>query len=442
MARPLKILHILDHSLPLYSGYTFRSQSILKAQIERGWTPIAVTSAKHEENWRGAIEEKESIGGVTYYRTGPVPMISLPLRRELRIMSVLYRRIRAIVDVERPDILHAHSPVLNALPALLAGRRLGIPVVYEVRALWEDAAVDHGTYAPGSWKYNAVRRLETWACRQADHLAVLCQGIKEEMVKRHVPATRITVVPNAINPEEFVPNGQDGVYRDQRLEGKRVIGFIGSFYRYEGLDLLIHAMAQLAATRSDVVLLLVGAGEVEDELKAQVKQFNLDKVVLMPGKLGHDEVYKVYAIADVLVYPRHSIRLTEMVTPLKPLEAMAMGRAVVASDIGGHRELIRHGSTGLLVAPESPSELAGAINRILDDSALRERLGRQAASWVREERCWDKVAGLYREVYRTALKKTRHSEEEIATFFNDSPRWPASDIQTHQLQPQRNIETR
>ena len=418
MSRLLKILHILDHSLPLYSGYTFRSQSILKAQLKRGWLPVAVTSSKHEQSWKGAVQDKETLDGLTYYRTGSVSENSLPVKREIQIMSMLYRRIRTIVDVERPDILHAHSPVLNAIPALWAGRQLGIPVVYEVRALWEDAAVDHGSYNPGSWKYNAVRRLETWTCQRADHLAVLCQGIKEEMVKRHVPATKITVVPNAINPEEFVPNGQDGVYRDQRLEGKRVIGFIGSFYRYEGLDLLIHAMAQLAATRSDVVLLLVGAGEVEDELKAQVKQFNLDKVVLMPGKLGHDEVHKVYAIADVLVYPRHSIRLTEMVTPLKPLEAMAMGRAVIASDIGGHRELIRQGSTGLLVAPESPSELAGAINRILDDAALRERLGQQAASWVRDERCWEKVADLYREVYGAALKQTRHSEEEIAAFVH------------------------
>jgi PEP-CTERM/exosortase A-associated glycosyltransferase len=412
----LKILHVLDHSLPLYSGYVFRSQSILKSQLKRGWRPVVVTSSKHEESLKTECLEKETIEGLTYYRSGSVSVNSFPGRREARIMSTLARRIRSVADIERPHILHAHSPVLNAIPALWVGRQLGIPVVYELRALWEDGAVDLGSYTRNSWKYQTVRALETWACRYADHLAVLCQGIKDELVRRGIASEKITIVPNAVNPEEFSPDGRAVVSLDKRMEGKKVIGFAGSFYRWEGLDLLIQALARLAAARSDVVLLLVGEGAVESELRTEVKNLGLNDLVIMPGKLSHHEVRKVYTLSDVLVYPRHSIRVTEMVTPLKPLEAMSMGRAVVASDIGGHREIIRHGCTGLLVPPGDVTQLAETLNRVLDDSDLRQRLGRAAAAWVRQERCWETVGILYDDIYATALKSVRPVVSKLNGF--------------------------
>ena len=174
----LKILHVLDHSLPLHSGYTFRSQSIFRTQQKRGWQAVVVTSPKHEESWKGLRNEYEEIGGIGYYRTGVVAGGRLPLLAEHRLMAALQRRLREAIAMERPDIIHAHSPILNALPALRVARETRIPVVYEIRAFWEDAAVDHGSYGPHSWKYALLRAAETRVCHRVAEVAVLCQGLR------------------------------------------------------------------------------------------------------------------------------------------------------------------------------------------------------------------------------------------------------------------------
>jgi len=315
-------------------------------------------------------------------------------------MAALARRIREVASLESPDVLHPHSPVLNALPALWAGRRLGLPVVYDIRAFWEDAAVDHGSYGPHSWKYRLVRAVETWVCRRADQVAVLCGGLKDDLTGRGIPGEKLTVVPNGISIEDFghwEPNEQ---YRTAwSLAGKRVVGFIGSFYRYEGLDLLVKAFARLAPARPDLRLLLVGGGEVEGELRADVTRLALDEKVIMPGRLPHEVIPGIYGLTDVLAYPRHAMRLTELVTPLKPLEAMAQGKAIVASDIGGHRELIQHGRTGLLFRPDDASALAEALAALLDDGQLQRSLADEAARTVRQERSWDQTLSAYADIY-------------------------------------------
>ncbi|MEW6326657.1 MAG: TIGR04063 family PEP-CTERM/XrtA system glycosyltransferase [Thermodesulfobacteriota bacterium] len=407
----MKILHILDHSLPLHSGYTFRSQSIFEAQRKRGWHPLIVISPKHEESWKGPWAREEEIGGFCYYRTGPVSRNGIPFEAEVRLMTALGRRIQEVAGREKPDILHAHSPVLNAIPALRVGRKLGIPVVYEIRAFWEDAAVDHGTYSQDSWKYKLVKFMETWVCRKADQISVLCRGLKEDLIKRGIPAEKLSVIYNGINPGDFKRCEPDTEYQKAwKLEGKTVIGFIGSFYRYEGLDLLVQAFSHLtprlqASKSPNIVLLLVGRGEMEDELKAQIKRLQLEEKVIMPGRIPHDRIPGVYALVDVLAYPRYSMRLTELVTPLKPLEAMAMGKALVASDVGGHRELIRHSETGLLFPAGNVSALSESLERLLVDYTLRERIQEQEAIWVRQHHTWEITTAVYDQVYARALGK-------------------------------------
>ena len=411
----LRTLHVLDHSLPLHSGYSFRSQAILRAQRKRGWEPVALTSPKHEESWKGPWQQEEEIGGFKYYRCGASPRGTLPAEAELRLMRALARRIGEVAAIEKPDLLHAHSPVLNALPALRVGRKLGIPVVYEIRAFWEDAAVDHGTYGQDSWKYKLVKSIESWVCRRADQVAVLCQGLKEDLIQRGIPSSKLTVVYNGIDPADFHLREPDAEYRRiWGIAGKKAIGFIGSFYRYEGLDLLLQALVRLKATQPDVILLLVGSGEMEAKLKEQVRQLRLEDSVIMPGRIPHERIAGVYALTDVLVYPRYSMRLTELVTPLKPLEAMAMGRAVVASDIGGHRELIRHGHTGLLFPAGNVAALAETLAGLLNDRAARHRLEAQGVEWVRGKHSWDKTTAVYAEIYSRALRNspTRSAQKE------------------------------
>ncbi len=404
-SRPLRVLHILDHSLPIHTGYTFRSANILNEQRRRGWLPSALTSPKHEASWKDAAPDAEEISGFRYYRTGPSPDAKLPFQSEIKLMQALAKRIEHVARIEKPDILHAHSPVLNGLPALWVGNKLDIPVVYEIRAFWEDAAVDHGTYAEDSLKYKMVRALETFTCRHAGQVAVLCNGLKRDLIARGIPEDKLTVVFNGINPDDFRLLEPDPRLA-QRLgvAGKRVLGFLGSFYRYEGLSLLVDAMSKIAAKRRDVVLLLVGGGEVEGELREQVQRLGMQESVIFPGRIPHQEVPGVYALVDVLVYPRFSMRLTELVTPLKPLEAMAMGKPLVASDIGGHRELIQNGATGILSKPGDVNELVGALELLLDDGALRARLAMQGYEWVRANHSWQRTLSVYEGIYAKALR--------------------------------------
>lgn len=406
----MKILHILDHSLPLHSGYTFRSQNIFREQRKMGFDPVILTSSKHEASWEGERLKKETIGGFDYYRTGPVEGSVLPFMSERQLMSALRKRLMAVIEIEKPEILHAHSPVLNAFPTIKAGKKFNIPVVYEIRAFWEDAAVDHGTYKENSIKYRITRALETRACKKVDHVAILCNGLKQDLIKRGIPANKITPVFNGVNPDDFKPTPPDEEYmKEWNLEGKKVIGFIGSFYRYEGLDLLIKAFARIADKYPDLTLLLVGGGEMEKELKSQAKILGLNSSVqgsmvhgpriLFPGRIPHERVPGVYSMIDILAYPRYPMRLTELVTPLKPLEAMAMGNALVASDVGGHHELIKHGETGLLFEAGNENALAETLDRLLADERVCSHLKQTGEKWVRMYHSWTITTEVYSDIY-------------------------------------------
>ena len=396
----MKILHILDHSLPLHSGYTFRSQNIFRSQQNMGYAPVILTSPKHEESLKKQTPRTETINGFTYYRTGPVKA-ALPFVSELRLMHALYRTILAVAEIEKPALIHAHSPVLNAIPAIRAARKLNLPVVYEIRAFWEDAAVDHGTYAEHSWKYNLTRSIETRVCKKADHVCILCNGLKNDLIRRGIPADKITPVFNGVNPDDLKPVPPDPDYQTAwRLENKKVVGFVGSFYRYEGLDLLVRAFAEIAGKHPDAVLLLVGGGEMEPELSALIRDHGLQDRVIMPGRIPHERIAGVYALIDILAYPRYAMRLTELVTPLKPLEAMSMQKALVASDVGGHKELIQDGRTGLLFPAGNANALAAKIDMILTDKALETRLQQQGGQWVRQHHTWEATTAVYQTIYR------------------------------------------
>ncbi|MDR1853403.1 MAG: glycosyltransferase, exosortase A system-associated [Azoarcus sp.] len=392
----MRILHIFDHSLPLHSGYTFRSAAILREQRALGWETLHLTSPKQGETEAA----RESFDGLEFHRTPPPPS-GLPGVAEWRQMRATAARILEVAQAAKPDILHAHSPVLNAFPALWAGRRLGVPVVYEIRAFWEDAAVDHGSTRAGSPRYRLTRWLETLAARRVAHVFTICEGLRADLAARGIAADKITVIPNAVDVENFSPGGKADpeLRRSLGLEGATVVGFIGSFYAYEGLDLLLDALPRLLAQRADVRLLLVGGGPQEENLKARAARLGVADAVVFAGRVPHEEVTRYYDQIDLLVYPRHAMRLTELVTPLKPLEAMAQERLFVASDVGGHRELIRDGETGRLFRAGDAAALADAV---LDMLTRRERwpdMKRAGRRFVEQERNWTNSVANYRAVY-------------------------------------------
>lgn len=412
--RHLKILHILDHSLPFHSGYALRTYNILRAQARLGWHPVALTSPEHNRITRTNGIQYETIEGFRYYRTRAACKALTQMSRTYRDAPLLSRRLGEVVAIEHPDILHVHSPVYNAWPALWTRMRTGIPVVYEVRAFWEDASIGQRRYSPCSWRYQLTAAMEKWMCRKADQVAVLCRGLKNDLIQRGISRDKINMVFNGVDLDDFQACPRDSqFFAEWKLEGKQVIGFIGSFFQYEGLDLLIEAMAQLAAARPNLALLLVGDGRMEAKLKEQVRRRGLCDRVIVPGRISHERIAGVYALIDVLVYPRYSMRLTELVTPLKPLEAMAMGKPVIASDIGGHREMIEHGRNGLLFAAGNVNALAETLRTVLDDPQLRRNLVAQASHCIAKH-SWHETAALYDDVYSRALARRRSPRARLA----------------------------
>ena len=403
----MKILHVLDHSIPLQSGYTFRTRAILREQRRRGWETAHVTSVKHVRS--GPPEEE--VDGLRFYRTAALGGIAsrVPGLRELAGIRRLEGRIEEILARERPDILHAHSPSLNGAAALRAARRHGLPVVYECRAFWEDAAVDHGTAREGGLRYRLTRAHETRVFRAADAVTCICEGLRDDILGRGVPAERVTVIPNAVDIDAFsMERRRDPALAEQLgLADHPVIGFIGSFYAYEGLALALDALLLLRARLPDLRLLLVGGGSQEANLRARAADFGLGRAVVFTGRVPHSEVGRYYDLVDAFVYPRLSMRLTDLVTPLKPLEAMAQGRIVVASDVGGHRELIRDGETGVLFRAGDAGALADAVAGVF---ASRERWPEMLVAgrrFVEQERNWRTSVARYEPVYRRLLERRR-----------------------------------
>ena len=400
----MRILHVFDHTLPLHSGYTFRSAAILHNQRKLGWDTCHLSSPKQ----LNCATLEDDADGLHFYRT-PKPtglLTRLPGGEPFAEMRATEKRLLGLARDLQPDVIHAHSPVLNAVPAIRVGRALGIPVVYEIRAFWEDAAVDHGSTREGSLRYRLTRSLETWAVKHADAVTVICEGLRNDLIGRGIAADKITVIPNAVDIDKFSVGGAPDAALKMKLGlgTSRVLGFIGSFYAYEGLDLLIAALPAILKQIPDVKVLLVGGGPQDAALRQQVMALDLKERVVFTGRVPHDEVNRYYDLIDVLVYARHPMRLTELVTPLKPLEAMAQGRLMVASDVGGHKELIQDGKTGVLFRAGYGGDLASKVVALLKYEQGWDAMKRNGRQFVENERNWVASVARYQSVYGGLLK--------------------------------------
>lgn len=393
----MRILHILDHGLPQHSGYAFRTRAIVKAQLARGWEVACLTGPRQIES----EGDPDVVDGITFFRTPRLLPARSPLAewREIRAVTA---RLDRLVEEWRPDLLHAHSPVLTAMAALPVARRRKLPLVYEIRAFWEDAAVGNGTGREGSARYRLTRMLETRAVRRADAVAVICEGLRGDLIARGIAAEKIMVSPNGVDLELFgaPPPRDEALARALGLADAEVVGFIGSYYDYEGIDDLIAAMPALVARRPKAALLLVGGGPMEGALKAQAAASPAADRIHFIGRVPHHEVERYYSLIDILAYPRKRMRLTELVTPLKPLEAMAQGKLVAASDVGGHRELIEDGVTGALFAPDDPAAIAQSLVGLFERRDLWPERRAAARAFVAAERNWASNISRYEPLYQ------------------------------------------
>ena len=400
-----KILHILDHSIPLHSGYTFRTRAILEQQRKRGWQTFHLTSAKQLNVQR----DKETVDGLDFYRSPALGTVTskIPLFNQWAVVQSLQKRLDEIIPEIKPDILHAHSPALNGLAALAMGKKYNIPVVYECRAFWEDAAVDHGTTSEGSLRYRITHALETHVFKRAAAVTTICEGLRQDIVQRGIDAKKITVIPNAVDIEKFsfAQPADVALQKKLGLDNKIVLGFIGSFYAYEGLPLLLEAMPIILKQQPGLRLLLVGGGPQETVIQQKVADLGLQDAVIFTGRVPHEQVQDYYNLVDIFVYPRLPMRLTELVTPLKPLEAMAQGRLVIASDVGGHRELIQDRQNGYLFKANDADALAATVAELLAHQSRWDDIRQQGRRFVEQERNWPKSVARYESAYQTALQQ-------------------------------------
>lgn len=401
----MRVLHVLDASLPIVAGYTARTASILESQSALGLDPVAVTGLRQD-----AHVDREVIGGLVHYRTklpeGLTGLAQTPIAREALEMGLLARRALQIYRETPYDLVHAHSPVLAGLPALGVARRLGLPSVYEVRAFWEDAAVDQGKGTEGSARWRTIHALETALCRGVDAVVTLCEGLRRDLVNRGIPEDRVTVIPNGVDTRKYAPRARDEGLADRYgLRGKIVIAYIGKLFRFEGVRLLLDALSRLIGEDDRIRGLIIGYGEAEADLNEQHARLGLHGKVILGGKVAPADIPALYGVADVLCYPRERLRITELTTPLKPLEAMSMGKPVVVSDVGGLRELVHDHTTGLFFRAGDVSDLVRVLGQLCREGDLRRRLGERGRAEMIRHRSWSTITQRYQGVYEAAAER-------------------------------------
>lgn len=394
--RSMKILHILDRSFPYTGGYTSRAHYIIQHQKKLGLEPIVLTSYRH-------ISEKdvEMMDGNMYYRMHSTvnPLFKIPILKELLEIYHLSKRIDELINTEEIQILHAHSPVLLGIAAIKAGVKNRIKTIYEIRAFWEDAATASNKYTERSLKYKMVRSLETQLCKRVDHIVTIAEGLCNDLIKRGISTYKINIVPNGVDHDKFTPLSKNKILVDKlKLDGKIVIGYIGQFFNFEGVSDLIDTMFTLTKERTDIFFLLVGGGEEEAEISQKFNEQTMSNIHF-EGRVPHDAVIDYYSVIDIFVYPRKSSRVTELTTPLKPLEALAMGKATVSSSVGGLIELVGK-ENGLFFPSGDKRALMECISRLLEDESLRIKLGKKGREMVLNQRTWAEISKKYIGIYK------------------------------------------
>lgn len=400
----MKVLHVLNASVPIVAGYTSRAKYIVNSQKEIGFHPSVLTSPRQG---RTGID-KEVIEGTNYFRADLPKGIALRgqgigIFKLIVELVVFYIRVKAAIRMVTPDLIHAHSPILWALPAFISARCRKIPFVYEIRALWEDAAVDSGATKERSARYLLTKIIETWLVKRAEHVVVICEGLKSEMLGRGINSEKITIIRNGVDSEVFRPMEKDrGLAEVLKLNRGVVVGYIGSLYKFEGVQRLVECLIKICAADKEVSGLIVGSGETEGDIRGMIEKFKMQERIIMVRQVPHREVKSYYSLMDILVYPRESKRLTELVTPLKPLEAMAMGKTVLASDVGGLSELVSNGRNGILFRKSDLKDLLEKLSFLISNAVFRDEIGRNARDSVRLSRDWRTICEGYRTVYEKA----------------------------------------
>ena len=416
LPEPGRVMYCV-HSTPAYNtnGYSVRTKGVASGLRESGSDVVVVGrsgypwDAKADVKSRARHRHEVEVDGVEYVHLPGNPLASTPVDRYiLECADAFVREAR----LQRPSVIQAASNFRVGLAALIAARRLGIPFVYEVRGLWE---VTEASAKPG-WdqteRYAVQTALETLVGSEADAVLAITGQTRDELVRRGVPAERITVAPNAVTPGEFLPLPRDTQYAASL--GVRtdvpVIGFAGSMVPYEGLDVLVDSAAVLRDEGVGFQVVIAGSGSAAAGLKEQVARLGLDDHVRFVGRVPGDHMPRLLSLFDIMPCPRLSQAVTEMVSPLKPLEAMSSMKAVVLSDVAPHRDIAGADQSRALLFPAGDARaLADVLRRLVQEPDLRADLGRTGRLWCLDERTWKGLATTVLGAHREATVVHDHS---------------------------------
>ena len=384
------------HSTPMFNsnGYSTRTKGIVHGLSQIGVDVSVVARVGYP--WDSEADSSKpkktrhvaTLDGVQYVHLPGSNLNTSPLDRYIIDgADALVREAK----LQRPSLIHAASNFRNALPALIAARRLGLPFVYEVRGLWEVTEASRKTDWDLTERYRLMADSETLVATEADLILAITQEIADELVRRGVPKSRIRLAPNSVDASAFLPLPSDDSYA-AKLKIRTdvpVIGFAGSIVDYEGLDTLLDATEILNAQGTQFQVVIAGSGSYSNELR-RIRDSRKIRNVTFTGRLPIAEMPRIYSLFDIMPCPRHSLPVTEMVSPLKPLEAFASSKSVVLSDVSPHRALSGADGERALLFPAGDAEaLAAALTRLIEDRELREEMGRRSRRWVRTNRSWN-----------------------------------------------------
>lgn len=397
-------LHLLTSSVPhTPSGYAVRSHAVLRAQVAAGVRVAAATRIGYPVSvGRLAARRCEVVDGVPYRRLLPLVQPRTVVERAARTVAEL----RPLADAFGPTVLHTTTPYGNGQILAALAAELDVPWVYEVRGLLEqtwvagrpDAAARDR--AATSERFALLRSQEAAVAAAADHVVALSATLRDDLVARGVPGERITVVPNGVDARLLtLPDpGPAAARRALGLPAEGYwVGTVTSVVDYEGLGTLVDAVALLRSRGLDVRACVVGDGVALPGLRRHVAAAGVAGAVLLRGRVPAAAVPRWHQALDAFVVPRRDLAVCRRVTPLKPVEAMALGRPVVASDLPALAEVLPDGA-GLLVPPDDATALADAIAGLRADPGAAAALTR-AGRAVAAERTWTRVGSAYRGLY-------------------------------------------
>jgi len=416
----LKILHYVHDAWPVQVGYTIRTHYIASTLCALGYRVSVCNSLIHDIRSLAAkglqVQRCTNKDGVQYFTVDPKifdhnwthAFLKSLSDRGVRGLTRLRRRLELPIytdwltsKIGKVDLVHSHSPPATGAEAARLAKRLRVPMVYEVRGFWR-----LGHAANKGERINVADSLaeDVRVANKADRVVAICQGIADQLVYGGIPSDRISIVPNGVDTSVFHP-----IDRNKELaarlgvEGKIIYGYATNVRRLEGIQAVIKTWPHIVKAIPEAVFVLIGDGSYLSTLKALARDYGLGDTFRFLGRVPHAEMRAYYSLLDVFVVPRIPEPVCEIVTPLKPLEAMAMGIPIIASNVSALCEMVQNEKTGILFKAGDPKALAEACLEIGENVGLRNRISAQARAWVKQERDWTVLTSLYRDVYDSCL---------------------------------------